>query len=66
MVILYCIIRAVIAAGGPDSHIMLRTEKASPQEHTFPFNDMDLGTGLMKTKLLFSLPDSANSNYVEI
>ena len=63
---LYYIIRAVIAAGGPDSRIMLRTKKANPQEHTYPFNDMDLGTGLMKIKLPFLLPDSANSNYVEI
>lgn len=63
---LHYIIRAMIAAGGPDSHIMLRTERAGPQEHTFPYNDMDLGTDLMKIKLPFLLPDSTNSNYVEI
>lgn len=66
MVMLHTIIRAMIAAGGPDSHIMLRTKRAGPQEHTFPFNDMDLGTGLVKTKLPFLLPDFANSNYVVI
>lgn len=66
MVMLRYIISALIAAGGPDSHIRLRTKKASPHELTFPFNDMDLGTGLIKIKLPFLLPDSTNSNYVEI
>jgi len=45
---------------------MLRTKRAGPHKHTFLFNDMDLGTGLVKIKLPFLLPDSANSNYVEI
>lgn len=45
---------------------MLRTKRTSAQEHTFPFNDISLGTGLAKIKLSFLLPDSAKSNYVEI
>lgn len=45
---------------------MLRTKRTSAQEHTFPFNDIGLGTGLVKIKLSFLLPGSAKSNYVEI